>query len=117
MALHINSQRRVRVYALAAVILGGVFTAPLSAEWIWVEGEKPTQASMNRHDWYDQVKRDQLSGGDFISNYSPDKPGEATYTFQATVAGDYDFWVRANPVQARLKYRLNGREWTEIDFR
>src|SRR5579862_5434922 len=75
---------------------------------IWIEGENPTVNKMNRHPWwYDQVKRDQLSGGDFISNWSKDKPGEAGYKFTAAKAGEYEFWVRANPVQSKLSYALN----------
>ena len=62
---------------------------------------------MHRHPyWYDQVKRDQLSGGDLISNFH-DQPGEAVYRFTAPSAGEYELWVRANPVQAKLSYRLN----------
>ena len=34
--------------------------APVRAEWIWVEGEQPSQSTMNRHPWYDQVKREEL---------------------------------------------------------
>ena len=72
---------------------------------------------MNRHPWwYDQVKREQLSGGDFISNFNQDKAGEAEYHITAPEAGEYEFWVRANPIQARLSYRLNDGAWTEIDF-
>ena len=41
----------------------------LQAESVWIEGEKPVKSTMNRHPWwYDQVKKDQLSGGDWISN-------------------------------------------------
>lgn len=41
----------------------------LQAESVWIEGEKPVKSTMNRHPWwYDQVKKDQLSGGDWITN-------------------------------------------------
>jgi hypothetical protein len=40
------------------------------AQTIWVEGERPARSTMNRHPWwYDQVKKDQLSGGDWMSNF------------------------------------------------
>ena len=101
----------------AALLALLVLPFPASAAWIWVEGEKPAESTMNRHPWwYDQVKREQLSGGDFISNFSEDKAGEAEYRFTAPEAGEYEFWVRANPIQARLSYRLNNAAWTEIDF-
>ena len=57
-------------------LLTGVPTA--AGAWIWVEGEKPVVNKMNRHPWwYDQVKREQFSGGDFISNFDKDSAGEA----------------------------------------
>ena len=91
--------------------------APVLAEWIWVEGEQPSRAAVNRHPWYDQVKREELSGGDFISNFNEQKAGEAEYTFKVNESGQYDFWVRANPVQARLSYRLGEGPWTPIDLK
>ena len=91
--------------------------APVRAEWIWVEGEQPSRATVNRHPWYDQVKREELSGGDFISNFNEQKAGEAEYTFKVNESGQYDFWVRANPVQARLSYRLGEGPWTPIDLK
>jgi hypothetical protein len=96
----------------------GVFllTTPARAAWIWVEGEKPTKSTMHRHPyWYDQVLKDQLSGGDFISNFD-DAPGEASYSVKIASAGDYDFWIRANPVQARLSYQVDRGAWTAIDL-
>ncbi len=91
-------------------------TQPVCAAWIWVEGEKPVKSTMHRHPyWYDQVKRDQLSGGDLISNFAA-QPGEASYRFTAPTAGEYELWVRANPVQAKLSYRFNDDgSWTLID--
>jgi hypothetical protein len=88
-----------------------------SAEYIWIEGEKPVQSTMHRHPWwYDKVKKDRLSGGGMISNFA-DTPGEATYTFTAKSTGDYEFWVHANLLQSRLSYKLNdAADWTRIDL-
>lgn len=100
--------------------LAAIFTAfltPLPAAWIWIEGEAPATDHMHRHPWwYDQVKRDQFSGCDFISNFDKDQPGEADYRFTAKQAGDYEFWVRANPLAAKLSYALNGGVDTPIDL-
>lgn len=86
------------------------------AAWVWVEGEKPVHSTMHRHPyWYDQVQRDQLSGSDLISNFN-EAPGEASYRFKAPAAGDYELWVRANPVQARLSYSLNDGRLTAIEL-
>ena len=88
-----------------------------SATWVWVEGEKPSVNKMNRHPWwYDQVKREQFSGGDFISNFSKEKTGEAEYRFTAAEAGEHEFWVRANPLLAKLSFALNGGPDTLIDL-
>jgi hypothetical protein len=92
-------------------------TLPAPAAWIWVEGEAPAVNKMHRHPWwYDQVKRDQFSGGDFVSNFSEKEPGEAEYRFEAPEAGDFEFWVRANPLAAKLSYALNGGTETPIDL-
>jgi hypothetical protein len=105
-----------RCILLAAACL---LTLPLRkghAEVIWIEGENPVRSSMHRHPWwYDKVQRDKLSGGDFISNWDPVNAGEATYQFTASANGNYEFWVRANPVGTSLKYRLNGGDLTPID--
>lgn len=106
---------RPRLTALLAAFLTS--TSQLSAGWIWVEGEAPAENNMNRHPWwYDQVKREHFSGGDFISNFNKDKDGEAEYRFNAEQAGEYEFWVRTNPLQAKLSFSLNGGADTPIDL-
>ncbi len=82
---------------------------------IWVEGESATKHSMNRHPWwYDQVKVNELSGGDFISNFDDKKPGEASYSFQSSTAGKRLLWVRINPVKSKVSYNLNSSKWIDI---
>jgi hypothetical protein len=111
------SPRRLRALAVASAAMAGLLlSSSLHAAVIWTEAEKPVQSTMHRHPWwYDKVKTDQLSGGDFISNWS-DKPGEASYSIEAPKAGEYAFWVRANPVGTKLSYQLNGGVWTPIDL-
>ena len=47
------------------------------SETVWIEGEKPTKSIATRHPWYDgQVKRELLSGGDFLSHWDSPKMGE-----------------------------------------
>ena len=97
--------------ALAALAL----PIPARGAWIWVEGEKPARASVQRHPyWYDQVKRGEFSGGDFVSNWG-DRPGEVSYRANAPSAGEYELWVRANPIQSKLSVRVNDGKWTPID--
>ena len=111
------SLRLFLVLSLAALRLSSVAATESSPPVIWVEGENPTVNQMNRHPWwYDKVKRDQLSGGDLISNFSNEKAGEAEYRFTASKAGEYEFWVRANPVQSKLSFSLNGGAENPIDL-
>ena len=87
------------------------------AQTIWREGERPTRSNMNRHRWwYDQVKKDQLSGGDWISNFSEEKEGQAEYVINVPKTATYTFWIRANPIQAKLDYAVDRAAWTNIDM-
>ena len=64
----------MKTCCLALLLAAGLLPCRVPAATIWVEGEKPVRSTMNRHPWwYDQVKRDQLSGGDFISNLARDQ--------------------------------------------
>ncbi|HET6251399.1 MAG TPA: hypothetical protein VFE47_27185 [Tepidisphaeraceae bacterium] len=106
-----------KLLIITAAAIGTFLSAsPLRAAVIWTEGEKPAKADVKRHPWwYDKVNTDALSGGDFISNWS-DKPGVIEYAITAPKAGDYEFWVHANPVATKLSYALNGGAETEIDM-
>lgn len=102
-------------FVFAMLLAGFVGTCPVGAETIWVEGEKPTKANVSRHPWwYDQVQKQHFSGGDFISHWSAQKPGEVEYAIDVAKAATYAFWVRANPVGAMLSYRLDDSPWTPI---
>jgi hypothetical protein len=102
---------RVLAFLLAATMAA----APARAGSVWIEGEAPTKASVNKHGWYDGVKKEGMSGGDWLSHYGP-QPGEATYKFDAPEAGDYAFWWRGNVSIAKVDYKLNDGEWTPIAF-
>jgi hypothetical protein len=113
--------RRPVAPALAIIIFLaslGLAPAPLAsaAAPIWIEGESPASSTMNRHPWYDQVRKEELSGGDMISNFHKDKAGEAEYEVRVPEAGEHELWVRANPVAARLSWRLDGSPWNSIDM-
>ncbi len=103
------------IFAASAVIVLLLSTS-LRAAVIWTEGENPIKASVKRHPWwYDKVNKNELSGGDFISNWG-DTPGEIEYSVTAPQAGAYEFWVHANPVGTKLSYQLNDGPMTEIDL-
>jgi len=97
--------------------LGLAAGRPAAAAWVWVEGEKPVRSTMHRHPWwYDKVRNDLLSGGDLISNFSDQGPGEASYRVVAPGDGAYELWVRANPVETRLNVKVNASAWAPVDM-
>ncbi|HSU68629.1 MAG TPA: hypothetical protein VLJ39_17240, partial [Tepidisphaeraceae bacterium] len=101
---------------VASVLSTWILTGPAQAAYVWVEGENPTQSDVTRQPWwYDKVKKDELSGGDAISNWDAKKVGELRYTVQVPQDGDYEFWVRANPT-GTLSYQINNGQWTTIDW-
>jgi hypothetical protein len=88
-----------------------------AADWVWIEGEDATQTNIGKHPWYSNtIKKDELSGNDFLAHFSDAGPGVATYEFQAPSDGDYELWVRANPVQTKMSYQLNAAEFAPIDL-
>lgn len=86
---------------------------------IWIEGENPARHAMQRHPWwYDQVKKDVLSGGEWISNFNAEKEGTAEYDFEVLTADTYTLWIRANSGPgAKLSYRLDGGAAQSVDFK
>ena len=84
---------------------------------IWIEGEDADRKSVQGHSWYDSVKTDTLSGGQWLSNYSKQNPGSAEYDFEVIESDTFTFWLRANPVaKARLSWKLGGGNWTVVDW-
>jgi hypothetical protein len=96
-----------------ALMMAVVWGAPAEGASVWREGEQPDRATMQGHGWYDSVKHDQLSGGDWLSNFS-ENSGSATYVLTLPETGDYALWVRANPTKATLRWRLNDRQWADV---
>jgi hypothetical protein len=100
------------------VLAGRLFLlAPMvsrAADWIWVEGESAAQQNVTHNPWYESVPKGAFSGGGFLAHFDDTKPGEASYNFDATSAGDYALWLRANPHETRISFQLNGSSWREI---
>jgi hypothetical protein len=101
---------------LIPVLLALASALQAAPSWWWVEGETPAQSQVTRHPWYGAVKRELCSGGDLLSHWSAAQAGEASYQLALPEGGDCDFWIRANPVQAKLSYSLNGGPFTALDF-
>lgn len=85
--------------------------------YIWIEGEAAGRSNAASHPWYSgQIKKEELSGGNFLSHWSEGQPAEALYEFAAPAAGEYHLWIRANPVQSSLSISLNGGGFTAVDM-
>ncbi len=106
-------------FLLFCTLWAALQLSPLTADdsFIWIEGESATSTNMKPHPWYGSaINKSELSGGDFISNFSPDE-GHADYQFTAAQAGSYTLWIRANPIgDPKLDYQLNGAGWAPVDF-
>lgn len=98
---------------LVALFLCGV----VRAESVWVEGEDAVRRSVHPHSWYDSVKKEELSGGAWLSNFvkGEGKVGTAEYEVMVSAPGRYAFWLRANPTQSRLSVKMDGGEWEEVN--
>jgi hypothetical protein len=98
------------------LMLPGVHLCGQNPVYIWVEGESAgPESKVTRHPWwYDQVKNEEFSGKDFISNWSADAPGFATYSFTVPEAGEYTLWLRANATQASMTVKLNGKADSQV---
>ena len=107
----------MKKHVFSLVMWCAMLSQVMGAETIWVEGEDARSKKMSRHGWYsDAVKKEQLSGAAWITNFTKDNDGEASYSLRVATAGTYALWVRANHIGAALSYRLqeNG-EWLSVD--
>ena len=82
---------------------------------IWIEGEATSAKTIQTNSWYNSVNKSLLSGGKWIGHFGNQK-GSASYVFTAQAAGEYHFWLRANPVKTKLRFRLNQQSWKDLDF-
>lgn len=103
---------------LLSFILLLFFFGKVSAASIWIEGESAKSSTAKEHPWYHgQVKKDFLSGGDFVSNFDSKQAAETAFEFDAAEAGEYTFWMRVNPTQAKLSVELNGGGKREVSLK
>lgn len=94
------------------------WVSPVFAGWLWVEGEQATRTNIGRHPWYaGQVKKDQLSGANFLAHFDASQAGEASYDVQIPEGGTYTLWLRANPVQSSMTCSIDGAPLVPVDFK
>ncbi len=110
-------------YSRTLLLLTAVFNlhliglcVPVLAGSIWLEGENATRDRFKEHSWYDDVQKDSLSENEWLSHYSKQSPGSATYRFRVSEGGPYVLWIRANPVHSGMEYQLDGSGWTSVPF-
>ena len=85
-------------------------------DFVWVEGEGATQKRVSPHPWYSEaVRKEEMSGGAWLSHFSADMEGSARYDLTVPKDGDYDLWVRGNPTNAGLSYQLNDGAWAKVN--
>jgi hypothetical protein len=100
---------------ISCLILTGLACG--AEDFVWIEGEDAVRHNMQRHGWYDSVKKENLSGNEWLSHFAPGAPPVAEYAFRIPQAGEYHFWIRANSVAGpRLSYRLGRGDWVEVDL-
>jgi hypothetical protein len=99
--------------ALVSLLLA---TASAHSATIWIEGEAPTKTDVIKQSWYDGVKKENLSGGNWLSHYG-NRAGEAAYDVKVTESGTYAIWARLNPVASKPTWSLDGAPATAVDFK
>ena len=97
---------------LVATIVTG---SAVSAEHVWIEGEKPLESRIMKNGWYESADATRLSGAGWMTHYG-DLPGQASYQFSNTAKGTYRLWLRANPIKSSLQMRVDGGQWNAIVF-
>ena len=78
---------------MLTLLLAALFALPAGDDdLIWIEGEAAKTKEVGPpHSWYNSIKKDLLSGGDWVSNYS-DKDGLVTYDLPVKKAGTYKLY-------------------------
>jgi hypothetical protein len=111
--------RSFHIYWAVVLLLLGIPTAakaggPGDNDSVWVEGEGASSRQVTPHSWYsDAVRKEQMSGGAWLSHFSNAADGSAKYDVTIPKDGDYVLWVRANPTGV-LSWQANGGAWTEL---
>ncbi|MCA9266218.1 MAG: hypothetical protein KDA60_20300, partial [Planctomycetales bacterium] len=103
------------LFILMSLALGA--RASETTDVVWIEGEDAQQRRVSHNGWYDSVKKEALSGGEWLTHFDEQREGLVEYEFSVQRRDEYDFWIRANPIAARLSYQLDKEnEWRSIDW-
>lgn len=94
-----------------------LLSLPLAATeaWVWIEGEAAISSNFKPHNWYsDQVKQDLLSDGKWLTTFDGPANATASWTVELPSDGLWTLWLRANPIQAGLDWRLDAGAWQTV---
>lgn len=87
-----------------------------ASAYLWIEGEEASASTLKPHNWYSEmVRKDLLSGNGWITTFDGPAGAVAEYSLTVPKAGEWTLWARANPVQAKIDYRLDGGAWSPIN--
>ncbi len=111
-----NINRSLRLLFVAFLLSNALLSTTVHADTVWIEGEAAVSHDYKKHGWYDAVRKDVFSGGEWLSHYDQRSPGTATYRIQIEKPGDHTFWLRCNYFKAAMEYRLDGGSWKTIDL-
>ena len=111
-----SRSRRQRARTRAAEERPRPWRSQAGANTCGSRANRPRQHTFKKHGWYDGVNKSLLSGGDWLSHYANEAPGEATYRFTVKQGGKYTWWLRCNTVQMTQHYRLDGKPKVEMDL-
>lgn len=87
-----------------------------AASFVWIEGEDARESNFKPHGWYSgAVKKDSLSGDNWLTTFDGPANASATWDVEIPADGAWTLWLRANPVQAGLEWRLDDGDWRAAD--
>jgi len=117
--MRINRVTSIICFGLTILFFGWNFNVCVLAadDYVWIEGEDAKARNVAVHGWYNSIKKIELSGQEWISNYGK-TDGTADYSMKIPADGNYTFWVRANTVaKPRLSYQIDNGIWIEINLK
>ncbi len=102
---------------LLIILFVGLSLPVLHADFHWIEGESSADHEMQRHGWYDSVRKTELSGSDWLSHFGgSDTAPVARFSLTVTTGGAHHLWLRMNTVAAAASVRLNEDPWEALSF-